>query len=76
MIGEAKYIIFSDHGDKYAVIFPIHVNHNAVKCPGEPVSAGFLSADMKPGGYSVGLELQSRPEDEAIIKAVFDIGGE
>lgn len=79
-----KYIMFETTQEnalgvlhiQFPVIFPdllVHAHVSNLLCRirelnSKPISAGFLTREMIPYGKSESLNLESRSEDEAIIK--------
>lgn len=72
-----------EHGIVELYMFPRHINHDwFVECLGalrkgtpqnwdrlyhKPISAGFISSDMKCSGRSESLDLTSRPELDTLL---------
>lgn len=74
MLGDAKYIVFEDEdGNMIPVIFPAIVTHrdvaNRVR-PWKPVTAGFVTNDLRAHGESLSLNLKAdeRNDTRLILK--------
>ena len=75
----AKYIIVIWDGREQVISFPRHVEHAAIlnyiqqeNPQVQAVSAGFFMGDTSArwvGGESISLDLPSRPQDTALVKA-------
>lgn len=81
MDDKLKYIVMEtrDSGEQ-AVVFSSQLMHKDVEFPfkrvGHPVSAGFYTVNngvVKTYGRSEGLNLNSRPEDAALIAILLDL---
>ena len=72
----AKYIIVERDGEQHAILFPRKLQHSEMLGPeaGRPISAGFYQIidpdHLLVDGGSTTLNLNSRPEDAAIIRTL------
>lgn len=64
-----KYIILKSWGIESAILFDENLSHSDFAHIRTPVSAGFCDAAGTAWGRSVSMNLESRLEDSAIIRA-------
>lgn len=78
MYSNCKYVVMEDDDREILYLFNNYISHKSVaqRLNGNPISAGFVhkntrTQDLLCTGYSSSLKLQSRLEDNNLLKELF-----